>query len=157
MLVILFAVLMIFMLTTKVSDIQTDVAELRINENDNNDSEVQEIVIDINDSEFVKTINKIVTDKIYYRQPYINSSSRNEIDYEITLYELNENGGLMTQYRILLNDNEKENETTNVSNLSRIDVMHFKSTMPFLSKNYSLKLTKAQEIKLVEAVMEYRP
>lgn len=136
------ALFALFMATTKAPDIQADMAELRIN---NNDGSAEEVVVDIVDAAFISTINSIISKKIYYKQPYINSYSRGEIDYEITILEKNANGGIVAWYKILLNDNE--NESTNLSNKSRLDVM----------KNNSLMLSKEQETMLFEAVMKYRP
>lgn len=143
----------LFMATTKAPEIQADTAELRIN---NNDGSAEEVVVDIVDAEFISTINSIISKKIYYKQPYINSYSRDEIDYEIAILEKNANGVIVAWYKILLNDNE--NESTNLSNKSRLDVvMTFDAGIFNWNKNCSLKLSKEQETMLLEAVMKYRP
>ena len=145
------ALFALFMATTKAPDIQADTAELRIN---NNDGSAEEVVVDIVDSAFISTINSIISKKIYYKQPYINSYSRDEIDYEITILENNASGGIVAWYKILLNDNE--NESTNLSNKSRLDVMSLDASIFNWNKNCSLKLSKEQETMLLEAVMKYR-
>ncbi len=142
----------LFMAITKAPDIQADTAELRINYNDGS---AEEVAFDIVDAEFISTINSIISKKMYYKQPYINSYSRNEIDYEITILEKNASGVIVTWYNILLNDNE--NESTNLSNKSRLDVMPFDAGIFNWNKNCSLKLSKEQETMLLEAVIKYRP
>ena len=145
------ALFALFMATTKAPDIQADTAELRIN---NNDSSAEEVVVDIVDAAFINTINSIISKKIYYKQPYINSYSRDEIDYEIKILEKNASGVIVAWYIILLNDNE--NESTNLSNKSRLDVMTVDAGIFNWNKNCSLKLSKEQETMLLEAVMKYR-
>ena len=129
------ALFALFMATTKAPDIQADMAELRIN---NNDSSAEEVVVDIVDAAFISTINSIISQKIYYKQPYINSYSRDEIDYEITFLEKNASGVIVSWYKILLNDNE--NDSTNLSNKSRLDVMSLDVSIFNWNKNCSLKL-----------------
>ncbi len=145
------ALFALFMATTKALEIQADTAELRIN---NNDGSAEEVVVDIVDAAFISTINSIISKKIYYKQPYINSYSRDEIDYEITILEKNASGDIVAWYKILLNDNE--NESTNLSNKSRLDVMTLDASIFNWNKNCSLKLSKEQETMLLEAVMKYR-
>lgn len=146
------ALFALFMATTKAPEIQSDTAELRIN---NNDGSAEEVVVDIVDAAFISTINSVISKKIYYKQPYINSYSRDEIDYEITFLEKNANGVIVAWYKILLNDNE--NDSTNLSNKSRLDVMSLDASIFNWNKNCSLKLSKEQETMLLEAVMKYRP
>ncbi len=146
------ALFALFMATTKAPDIQADTAELRIN---NNGGSAEEVVVDIVDAAFISTINSIISKKIYYNQPYINSYSRDEIDYEITFLEKNASGVIVAWYKILLNDNE--NESTNLSNKSRLDVMSLDASIFNRNKNCSLKLSKEQETMLLEAVLKYRP
>jgi hypothetical protein len=145
------ALFALFMAITKAPEIQADTAELRIN---NNDGSAEEVVVDIVDAAFISTINSIISKKIYYKQPYINSYSRDEIDYEIKILEKNESGVIVAWYNILLNDNE--NESTNLSNKSRLDVMTVDAGIFNWYKNCSLKLSKEQETMLLEAVMKYR-
>ena len=111
----------------------------------------ESIVVHVEETELIQVINSIITDKIYYNQRFINSYSQNEIDYELDMIEFDEKRFITKWYRILLN----VDESTRVSNRSRIDIMDLGSGYTDFSKSKSLLLTAEQSETLIRNIKKY--
>lgn len=129
---------------TGISEIVTESANIKKNDLENSESFVVENV------KLVQTINSIITGRIYYNQPLIKSYSQNEIDYELNMYEFDENRVMTKWYRILLNSDK----STSISNRSRVDILDLRSGYSDYTKGKSLLLSPEQSKKLILCIEE---
>lgn len=134
----------LFSIFTRISYIDAQTIEIRLNSSDSTENKV----IDIQDSKLIEKINSIITARTYYNQPYINSFSRDEIDYELDLREFNDNGKMTKNYKILLN----KDKAINTANHSRIDIMYLTSENYDNSKSKSILLSIEQSKKIIELI-----
>lgn len=141
-LVIIIALL--FSIFTRVPIIDAQSVEIRFNSSENTKNKV----IEIRDSELIEKLNTIISARIYYNQPYINSYSRDEIDYELDLREINNKGKIIKIYKILLNNDK----AINIANQSRLDIININYENNDYSKNKSLLLSVEQYKKIISII-----
>lgn len=145
--IIIIPVLLYLLFVVKLSDITSLSIEIKANDRSGSTS----LEIDVEDQAFIEEINSIITEKSYIKQPLYTSYSRCEIDYEIKIYNMNEDNEIVTTYKILLN-NGKE---SNVGNRSRIDVIRTRSGIVSKLNSFSVFLTDEQVKKLTNCIQKY--
>ncbi|HAS74796.1 MAG TPA: hypothetical protein DCS67_11690 [Clostridiales bacterium UBA8960] len=141
----LIIIVLIFYLVAGVTEIQTNSVKIRVNNLEGSETFV------IEDTDLIQVINSIITSKIYYNQRFISSYSQNDIDFELDMFEFDENRVMTKWYRILLN----VDESTRISSRSRIDIMDLRSGYTDFSKSKSFLLTLEQSEKLVQSIEEF--
>ncbi len=96
-------------------------------------------------TDIVANINRILTSRVYYKQPIIDSWSRSVIEYELEIIEERKDGFI--KYRILLNENESED--TRLAYQSRLDVIHSDKYQSILNPDFSVRLDDIQVLELI--------
>lgn len=144
LIILLLIIVLMSFVFTGISEIVTESANIKKNDLENSESFVVENV------KLVQTINSIITGRIYYNQPLIKSYSQNEIDYELNMYEFDENRVMTKWYRILLNSDK----STSISNRSRVDILDLRSGYSDYTKGKSLLLSPEQSKKLILCIEE---
>lgn len=144
---IIIPVLLYLLFVVNLSDITSHSIEIKANNKSGTFLE-----IDVEDQSFIEEINSIITEKSYYiKQPLYNNYSRREIDFEIKIFNMNEENEIVSRYKILLNtDNE-----SNVANRSRIDVTRMGSGIESKLNSFSIFLTDEQVEKLTNCIQKY--
>lgn len=140
----------IFMLTKTIAPINEESVKLRIY-NHNSEGDFVELII--NDAQFIEKINDTITGKIYYNQPFIETYNRDEVDYEIRVYNYDQKRIMQSRYRIFLNDDDNPD----LINMSRVDMINMKTGFSLFDRSCSLKLTNEQKNRLMEVVKAYIP
>ncbi len=136
----LVVLILTFTFTTRVSEIRSDAIDLTINSTlDDVSNELH-----IESDEMVSQINQIISQKMYFNQAYINTYSRDQMDYEVNLYEFDENGQMTKWYRLLVNIDANEN----ISDKSRLDVIVIRNGASDFKKSHSLMLSEKQVLAL---------
>lgn len=133
---IILSVLLYLLFVVKLSNITSPSIEIKANDK----SGITSLETNVEDQAFIASINSIITEKYYLKQPLYHGYSRNEIDYEMTVYNLNKSNEIITRYRILLNVDEE----SNVANRSRIDVTRMGSEIESRFGSFSVFLTDEQ-------------
>jgi len=148
--VILFVILLFTLsrFITTISPISSSEIEININNTDLNKTENEQT---ISNAALITEINEILSNKIYYKQPLINTWSRSEIEYEINIYEYTDKHNI--RFRLLINENEKEN--TRTAYQSRLDVMRTNKSLSVLSNEFSVNLDEEQVKSILTILQNY--
>ncbi|WP_069871451.1 hypothetical protein [Fusibacter sp. 3D3] len=145
--IIILPVLFYLIFVVKLSHMTSLSIEIKANDK----SGITSLETNVEDQAFIASINSIITEKRYLKQPLYHHYSRNEIDYEITSYNMNESNKLKTRYRILLNIDEE----SNVANRSRIDVIRIEGEIENKFGSFSVFLTDEQVKELTKCIQDY--
>lgn len=100
----------------------------------------EERKVAVSDLNIVQDINDVLTRRIYYKQPLINTWSGSEVEYKINIY----NGVFHRDgvYRILINENEISK--TRYAYRSRLDVLEHRSLFNIFKGDFSVRLSTEQ-------------
>jgi hypothetical protein len=144
--IIIVPILLYLLFVVKLSDITALSIEIKAN-----DKSGTILEINVEDQAFIEEINLIITEKNYIKQPLYNNYSKSEIDFEIKIYNMNEDSEIVTRYKILLNTDDE----SNVANRSRIDVTRMGGAIESKLNSFSVFLTDEQVKKLTSRIQKY--
>ncbi len=147
LLIIVILIAVIFSFFTRINPINATTLVIQRNHTDMKKEKANYNIIN---TDIVANINRILTSRVYYKQPIIDSWSRSVIEYELEIIEERKDGFI--KYRILLNENESED--TRLAYQSRLDVIHSDKYQSILNPDFSVRLDDIQVLELINILKE---
>ncbi len=147
LLIIVILIAVIFSVFTRIDPINATTLVIQRNHTDMKKEKANYNIIN---TDIVANINRILTSRVYYKQPIIDSWSRSVIEYELEIIEERKDGFI--KYRILLNENESEG--IRLAYQSRLDVIHSDKYQSILNPDFSVRLDDIQVLELINILKE---